>query len=232
MNQKLKRLEKAACRPVSLDLSAFNPQAVLPYGLTTEHVYRAMSDFVNFLGFINGRLRAKGIERLEVMLMQANFSSIVGEFVSSTIPKYCPTLAKNQYHNGHPDLVPTGMFPRNAAQHADEGIEIKGSRRASGWQGHNPEEAWLMVFVFGSNTPPDQARGIEPRPFRFLLVAGARITKSDWRFSGRSETSRRTITASVTRSGYDKMLANWIYRAPAVTSQETVTLIEPPRIES
>ena len=37
--------------------------------------------------------------------MPANFSSMVGEFMSATIPKYCKTLAKNTYHNGHPDLV-------------------------------------------------------------------------------------------------------------------------------
>jgi hypothetical protein len=33
----------------------------------------------------------------------------------------------------------------------------------------------------------------------------------DWSFSGRSASSRRTITASVTKSGYEKMSANWIY---------------------
>jgi hypothetical protein len=69
-----------------------------------------------------------------------------------------------------------------------------------------------MVFVFDSNTARDEALGIEPRPFRFLKVVGAMITKRDWNFSGRSETSRRTITASVTRKGFEKMERNWIYR--------------------
>ena len=36
----------------------------------------------------------------------------------------------------------------------------------------------------------------------------------DWRFSGRSSTSRRTITASVANSGYEKMMENWIYKVP------------------
>jgi hypothetical protein len=39
------------------------------------------------------------------------------------------------------------------------------------------------------------------------------LKKEDWKFSGRSATSRRTITASVTPSGFAKMEANWIYRA-------------------
>ena len=49
------------------------------------------------------------------------------------------------------------------------------------------------------------------------MVCGALLEKSDWLFAGRSETSRRTITASVTRTGYDKMMANWLYKAPALS---------------
>jgi hypothetical protein len=45
---------------------------------------------------------------------------------------------------------------------------------------------------------------------------GAQLEESDWKFAGRSETSRRTITASVTSSGYNKMMANWIYNAPGL----------------
>jgi len=213
MDDAAKLLELAACTPVPVDEDAFNPAAVLPYGLTVDHIRLAMNDFVNFLGFINQAMNGRGIERLESMLMQANFSSIVGEFMNSTIPKYCPTLVKNLWHNGHPDLIPPGVFPNNAVQHATQGIEIKGSRHSSGWQGHNAEDAWLMVFNFDSNIQPDTGKGVAPRPFRFLKVVGAEITMADWQFSGRSETSRRTITASVKRSGYDKMMANWIYQA-------------------
>jgi hypothetical protein len=38
------------------------------------------------------------------------------------------------------------------------------------------------------------------------------LAKADWQFSGRSETSRRTITASVSKAGAQKMMANWIYK--------------------
>ncbi len=207
-------LEVNACTPYTVYLESLNHNAILPYGLTTEHICLAMGDFINFLAFINKQLHARDIERLECMLMPANFSSIVGEFMCAGIPKYCRTLTKNKYHNGHPDLIPVDQFPNNAVQHADQGIEIKGSRYMRGWQGHNPEDTWLMVFVFDSNRPTDVARGIKPRPFRFVKAVGARLTRDDWLFSGRSETSRRTITASVTNSGYQKMMANWIYQAP------------------
>lgn len=140
--------------------------------------------------------------------MPADFSSMVGEFMGVTLPKFCPTIAKNNYHNGHPDIVPAGLFVDDAAQHSDKGIEIKASRYLRGWQGHNPEDTWLMVFVFDSNRPVDQT----PKPFRFIKVVGARLVKSDWNFAGRKGESRRTITASVTKSGYEKMTANWLYQ--------------------
>lgn len=205
-------IEQMACHPVPISANGFNPSAIIPYGCTTDHVHQAMLDFVDFLGFINQQLNTRNIPRLEVMLMPANFSSIVGEFICTAIPKYCTTLARNQYHNGHPDLIPSGEFLNNAVQYTHEGVEIKASRYLQGWQGHNPEESWLMVFVFDSNRPPDSTRGIPPKPFRFISVIGAALTKADWSFSRRSETSRRTITASVNQSGYQKMISNWIYR--------------------
>lgn len=207
--------EQNACIPESLHDSGFNTLANLPYGCTSEHVRTAMTEFLGFLGLVNELLHTNDLPRLESLLMPANFSSIVGEFIAQSIPKHCPTLSKNQYHNGHPDLLPKGVYPDNAALHAPEGIELKASRYERGWQGHNPEDVWLMVFVFRASRATDERKGIPPRPFRFVKVLGARLTQDDWQYSGRSATSRRTITASVGRSGYEKLNANWIYRASA-----------------
>ncbi|HRQ39299.1 MAG TPA: hypothetical protein PLD25_15435 [Chloroflexota bacterium] len=205
-------LEALACTPIPISPHNFNHKAYLPYGLEVNHVQRAMNDFIEFLGFINQQLHTKQIPRLESFLMPANFSSLVGEFMNMRIPQYCQSLVKNQYHNGHPDLIPRGLFPGDAVQYANEGVEIKGSRHAGGWQGHNPESVWLMVFHFDSNSASDEQKGVAPKPFRFLGVYGAKLEMEDWAFSGRSATSRRTITASVTKGGVAKMKANWIYR--------------------
>ncbi|MEW6530164.1 MAG: hypothetical protein AB1473_04965 [Thermodesulfobacteriota bacterium] len=209
-------LEKVASQPILPNPQGFNDRVILPYGCTVEHIRLAMSGYVEFLGLINGQLCKRRMKRLESFLMPANFSSIVGEFMHMSIPRYCKGLVKNRYHNGHPDLLPAHRFPNDSAQHATEGIEIKASRYLSGWQGHNPENTWLMVFVFDSNRPADETAGIDPKPFRFVTVVGALLEAHDWLFSGRSETSRRTITASVTASGYQKMVQNWIYKDPAI----------------
>lgn len=207
----LEKLEIEACTPRSLKTSGFNPKSVIPYGCTTTAIQKGMQDFLDFLGFINLQLQSKKIDRLESFVMMANFSSIVGEFMGASIPKYCKTVLRNEYHNGHPDLIPVNRYPGNSVLHGEEGIEIKGSRHMNGWQGHNPENCWLLVFIFESNTPRDNVLGKPPIPFRFRQVLGAKLSTSDWNFSGRSATSRRTITASVNKSGYKKIRKNWIY---------------------
>ncbi|MBF0133107.1 MAG: hypothetical protein HQL75_11035 [Magnetococcales bacterium] len=204
--------EVDACQPLPLQIIAFNQNGQIPFGLEVGHIQAAMQEFLDFLGFVNLALHSKKIPRLESFLMSANFSSMVGEFMSVAIPKYCSTIVKNTYHNGHPDLIPAGKFPNDAVQHGTLGIEIKGSRHRSGWQGHNAEECWLMVFVFDANTSRDVLNNVPPRPFCFVSVYGAQLMKEDWNFSGRSKTSRRTITARVTRSGFNKMTSNWIYQ--------------------
>lgn len=198
--------------PSQVDPALFNPHCKLPYDLTTEHIRLAMEDFLQFLGAVNGQLHDSGMLLLETITMPANFSSIVGEFIISSAPRHCDKLVKNLYHNGHPDLLPAGRYEGDSAQHATEGIEVKGSRYASGWQGHNPEDTWLMVFVFDSSRPRD-VEGGDLKPFRFRRVLGAELKRSDWKLSGRGPDSRRTITASVVPSGYDKMNRNWLYWA-------------------
>lgn len=207
--------EKAACTPFQVDRAHFNTNAALPYGCTIDHIFAAMTDFVAFLGLINQQLFARELPRLESIVMPANFSSIVGEFMVSGIDHACLSLVKNGYHNGHPDLIPADMFAGNAVQHTHHGIEVKASRYRSGWQGHNPESVWLLVFVFASNRPADRSQaGYRPMPFRFLEVLGGQLDFEDWSYSGRSATSRRTITAHVSADGRRKLLANWIYRHP------------------
>lgn len=221
-------LELAACTPRPVETGGFNPQAVLPFGLTPEHIRHAMNDFVRLIRVANVQLHGEGIRRLETILAPANFSGMVGDFMAATIPNYCAGLARNAYHNGHPDMIPRGRFPDDSIQYGHEGIEIKASRYLAGWQGHNPENAWLMVFVFDSNRPTDASKGVSPKPFEFRMVAGAQIVAADWGVAGRREGGRRTPTAGVLRTGREKMLANWIYKAPDLTRTEEAALVAPP----
>lgn len=200
--------KEEAASPVEIDPKCFNDDPELPYGLEVEHVAQAMQDFNQWIGLINRALVEKGLDRLEDIAMPANTSSIVGEFMHSRIPAHCPGLVQNEYHNGHPDMLPAGMYEGNSMQYADHGIEVKASRYRGGWQGHNAENCWLMVFHYDSNSPnePDPIR-----PFSLNGVFIAKLEEEDWSFAGRSEESRRTITASVLASGRDRMIDNYVF---------------------
>jgi hypothetical protein len=205
------------CSPEVPSFPDFNSQAVIPFGVSVEHIFRAMLDFTDFLRTVDTELVRKNRLRLEDMLMPANFSSMVGEFIAANLPLHCDGIARNTYHNGHPDLLPSGKYPKDAAQHAGvDGIEIKASRYLNGWQGHNAEDVWLMAFVFESGRPSDLLKAKPRKPFRFLAVYGGLLANTDWQFAGRSLTSRRTITATVLPTGFEKMAKNWIYRNPAL----------------
>jgi hypothetical protein len=198
--------------PMPLNPDAFNPSAYLPYGLQVAHLAAAMHGFLEFLGFINAQLNSRDMTRLELLLMPASFSSLVSEFMAESLPKYCETLVRNRYPNGHPDLIPKGMFPDDRVQYSQEGLEVKSSRYAGGWQGHNPERVWLMVFQFITGSVSDRRAADQARPFAFLGVYAAQLELDDWNYSGRSASSRRTITASVNASGMQKMRGNFVYR--------------------
>lgn len=215
MRKALSHLE--CCEPEVPILADFNPKATIPFGVSVEHVQRTMANFADFLRVVDTALVRKGMLRLEDMLMPANFSSMVGEFIAANLPRHSYGVVRNTYHNGHPDLLPSGKYAKDAAQHAgSDGIEIKASRYLKGWQGHNAEDTWLMVFAFDSGRPSDQLQARPQKPFRFLAVYGAMLTKADWQFAGRSAVSRRTITATVLPSGFEKMAKNWIYLNPAL----------------
>lgn len=53
-------------------------------------------------------------------------------------------------------------------------------------------------------------------PLTFIEILCAKLLKTDWSFSGRQGSSRRTPTASITSSGVEKLRANFLYRIPGV----------------
>ncbi|MGH9863484.1 MAG: hypothetical protein ACRD35_08680 [Candidatus Acidiferrales bacterium] len=191
----------------------FNLRAILPYGLKVAQVKAAMRDALEFLYKTNSFLLAEGYKRLEDFMPGNAFSGLVSEVLVQAIPKHCPHLTKNLRVGGHPDLIPKGHYRGDTILRGDEGVDIKSSKQAGGWQGHNPEEGWVMVFrcQVDTGTEPTRSR----KSFQFVEVLAARLTRRDWSFSGRRETSRRTITASMKREAVERLRSNCLYRNPA-----------------
>jgi hypothetical protein len=175
-------------------------------------VRAAMDDMYDFLYNVNVFLTSRGYDRLEELLAAATYSGVVSELVVESLSKQSATLTKNPYHNGRPDLVPVDVYGDKGILRGEQGIEVKASRNASGWQGHNVETGWIMVFQYRLDRISERMEDREPT--RFDRVLCANLDERDWGFSGRSEASRRTATASILKSGLAKLEANAVYLDP------------------
>jgi hypothetical protein len=197
-------------RSTRLDSRYVNRGVTLPYDLTVGEVEEAVAETYRLFHGINDYLVDGGFRPLEELLLGNSLSGIVSEFLVKNIARTSVTLEANLKVGGHPDLLPRGYYSSNLVLKGDEGIEVKASIQKGGWQGHNPEDCWLMVFRYAVGK---QAGG-RVMPLTFVEILCAKLSKSDWSFSGRKGASRRTPTASITTAGVDKLRSNFLYRLP------------------
>jgi len=209
----------------ALDSRYLNKAATLPYGLTVTQVAEGVSETYRLYDGINRFLTSSRFRPLEELLLGNSLSGLVSELLVKNIARVSTTLVANKKVGGHPDLLPKDKFPEGSELKCDEGIEVKTSQQNGGWQGHNPEDCWLMVFRYAVGSQPDKSIA----PVTFTEIMCARVLKKDWSFSGRKGASRRTPTASITRTGVEKLRTNFLYRIPGVgVGRHLTILVGPP----
>ncbi|MBN1887167.1 MAG: hypothetical protein JW850_04225 [Thermoflexales bacterium] len=199
-------------RPTRLDPRYINRRVVLPYGFTVGEVEKGVAETYRLFHGLNDYLLSHGFRPLEELLLGNSLSGIISEFLVKNIARVSTTLEPNLKVGGHPDLLPKGHYASDSVLKGDEGIEIKASIQQGGWQGHNPEDFWLMVFRYVVG----EQDGGRPVALTFVEILCARLTKAGWSFSGRRGASRRTPTASITATGVEKLRGNFLYRLPGM----------------
>ena len=199
-------------RQTKLNPCYVNRRVVLPYALKVEEIEQAVAETYRLFHGLNDFLENSGFRPLEELLLGNSLSGMISEFLVKNIARTAETLEANAKVGGHPDLLPQGHYASNLVLKGDEGLEIKSSIQRGGWQGHNPEDCWLMVFRY---TIGAQGKGAST-PLTFLEILCARLDEADWSFSGRIGASRRTPTASITAAGVEKLRNNFLYRLPDV----------------
>lgn len=206
-------VEKKKERPTKLYPQYVNRAVQLPYDIQVSELETAVSDTYRLFSGINDFLEGAGFRPLEELLLGNSLSGIISEMVVKNIARSSKTLMANTKVGGHPDLLPKEHFgSNNAVLKGAHGIEVKCSIQRGGWQGHNPEACWILIFRYAIGK---QDNG-EILPLTFVEIMCAKLNKSDWSFSGRKGKSRRTPTASITTVGVEKLRRNFIYRIPDV----------------
>lgn len=174
--------------------------------MTVDEVRSAVEGVYEFLYAVNGALAKQELGLFEELALGNTFSGLLSEILVKNIAKHSGTLARNKHVGGHPDLLPSGHPGGEDQLRCDQGVEVKTSRQSGGWQGHNPEVGWLIVFRY------ELASG--EIPTHFVQILAADLKTEDWSLAERGQTSRRTRTCSINEAGVAKLRANPIYQEP------------------
>ncbi len=161
--------------PTRLDPRYVNRLASLPYGLLVDEVVDAVAETYRLFHGLNSYLARNGFRPLEGLLLGNSLSGIISEFLVKNVAKVSNTLEANIKVGGHPDLLPKGHYASNLVLKGDEGIEVKASIHKGGWQGHNPEDVWLMIFRYKIGEQGDGTVA----PLTFIEILCAHLEKSD-----------------------------------------------------
>ncbi len=171
----------------------FSATLSLPYALKAEVFSIAMDDIYEMLATANEALVSRGLLRLEESVRGAIYSGLLSDLMAEAVANHATGLTKNTYPNGHPDLLPTGRYADNAAQSAEEGLEIKvTSKRGGGVDMHGDRSAWYCVARYEVDyaTQPVVSRD----PTRFTHIWVARLEPKHFRKNARGPLGTRTAT--------------------------------------
>ena len=192
----------------TVDASALNKKAALPYSLRIEDFQMAMQDVYDFFYDVNTLFEQKGLPRYEEVLRPAAMSGFISDMLTVSLAKHSRTLTQNRYFNGHPDLVVAGEYPNDAVKAGVLGVEIKTTRKKGGAvDTHGAREQWMCVFVYTVDCETEPAR--QRAPTRFSEVYLAEVGLDDFRRNKRGELG--TKTATLHKEGIKKLRTSWLY---------------------
>lgn len=194
----------------TVDRAKFNPAARYVHNLRQMDFEAAMQDVYDFLFDVNSHLTERGLPRLDDMLRRANMSGTLSDMLTVSMAKHSRNLVVNRAHNGHPDLIVGGVYPKDEVRAGTEGVEIKTTlKRGGAVDTHGARDQTLCVFVYEVDGTTEPA--IQRRPIRFREVYLAEVTVADFTARDR-KTAIGTRTANIAGQGLARFRENWIYK--------------------
>ncbi|MDF0642645.1 MAG: hypothetical protein P0111_01335 [Nitrospira sp.] len=187
----------------------FNRSIKLPFGLRLKDFEMAMQDVYDFFYDVNCGLIDRGLQRLDDMLRPAIISGVLSDMLTASLAKHSRSLTVNLYHNGHPDLVVSGVHPDNKVKAGTDGVEIKTTRKAGGAvDTHGARDQWMCVFVYQIDNSTEPAKDRVPMSVTEIYLG--KVTKTDFRKNQRGELGTRTATLH--KGGIEKLRKSWVYK--------------------
>ena len=186
----------------------FTPAPRLPYELRLLDFEAAMQDVYDFFFDVNSYLGEKGLPRLEDTLRRANLSGTLSDMLTASIAKHSRSLAQNQHHNGHPDLLVGGVYPNDAVKAGERGVEIKSTGKPGGAvDTHGGRDQWLCVFVYDIDRTTEPAVDRAPLTFREVYLSQVKV--DDFRRNDRGPLGTRTST--IGGDALARFREGWVY---------------------
>lgn len=192
-----------------MNRDGFNKALKLPYALRLDVFAIAMDDIYELLHNVNTGLVERGLLPLENSVRGAIYTGVLSDLLTEAMANHAAGLVKNTRANGHPDLLPAGRYPANGALAAEEGVEIKVTKKVGGAVDmHSDRPAWYCVFRYEADYTTEPV--LDRAPTRFTDIWLTRLDERDFRKNPRGP--RGTRTATPHRDGVRKLRANWLYR--------------------
>lgn len=192
----------------TIDMTAFNHAANLPFQLRLKDFELAIQDVYDFFYDVNQMLLGKGLHRMDDMLRPAAMSGMLSDMITASMARHTRVLRENTHFNGHPDLVVQGRYANNAVASGMDGVEIKSTRKRGGAvDTHGARDQWMAVFVYQTDHVSEPAA--DRMPMKFTEIYLAEVKVGDFRSNNRGALGTRTATLD--RAGIVKLRSNWIY---------------------
>jgi hypothetical protein len=172
----------------------FDVSVHLPDGLTIDHLEQSMITVRRIFQAINQGLQTYGMPKISELLRHNQYSGMVSDFMTRALDM--TSEFKKLANTDFPDLQ---------NKRTGTGLEVKASMRDP-WStvGHNVASGWFLTVEYDIDESglPD---------FRTVWIG--ELSESDFLWRGRSETSKRTITASVKRDSWNRKMKKVFQRS-------------------
>jgi hypothetical protein len=195
-------------RRATVNSDGFDEARDLPYALKPQAFAIAMDDVYEMLASVNEALINRGLLPLENSVRGAIYTGLLSDLMAEAIANHASGLVKNSAANGHPDLLPAGRYPGDKAPSAEDGLEIKVTKKPGGAVDmHGARPAWYCVLRYEADYETEPI--VDRAPTRFTHIWIAHLDADDFRMNPRGELGTRTATPH--REGVQKLRAGLLY---------------------